>query len=53
MKTQQEVLLYATKVITKETDPSRVLCSETELVSAKNVDQLDDEKLIDVYNDFF
>ena len=53
MKTQQEILLYATKVITKETDPSRVLCSESELVSAENVESLDNEKLIDVYNDFF
>ena len=38
MKTQQEILLYATKVITKEIDPSRVLCSEAELISAENLD---------------
>ena len=53
MKTQQEVLLYATKVITKETDPSRVLCSESELLTAENLDKYDDEKCMDVYNDFF
>ena len=46
-------MLYATKVITKESDPSRVLCSECVLIDAGNVESFNDEKLLDVYNDFF